>query len=254
MKGQASLSLSSTGWQRLGPTPGISGWASAALPLAIDALQTTPEPLRCGGTWAVGLDLLPNDANGRIGGVDLPWADLGLTPQPLHRAQLSAIYPGYPQPSPDETAAAFTFRRTRDAAHLDGLLPIGPNRQRMVKEPHAWIVGMTLTPGTAAPLVVWEGSHDILRAALTQALAPHPPETWGQIDVTEPYAEARRQIFDTCRRIELPSHPGEAILLHRLTLHGVAPWAKDAKASPEGRIIAYFRPLLPSVQDWLTNP
>jgi hypothetical protein len=106
----------------------------------------------------------------------------------------------------------------------------------------------------AAPLVVWEGSHEVLRAALGAALAPHPPELWADVDLTVPYAEARRQIFDTCPRITLPVLPGEATLLHRLTLHGVAPWAAGAKAPPEGRIIAYFRPTLPSVHDWLTRP
>ena len=66
------------GWRQIGPHPAIAAWAKAALPLAVAALQATDEPLRCGGTWAVGLDLLPNDDTGRIGGVDLPWADPGL--------------------------------------------------------------------------------------------------------------------------------------------------------------------------------
>jgi hypothetical protein len=48
--------------------------------------------------------------------------------------------------------------------------------------------------------------------------------------------------------------PGEATLLHRLTLHGVAPWEPSATAPPEGRIIAYFRPLMSSVKDWLMQP
>ena len=243
-----------TGWQRLGPTAGIKAWAEAALPLAKAALATTDDPLRCGGTWAVGLDLLPNDAAGRVGGIDLPWADLGLAPEALHRAQLSTIHAGYPQPSTEESATAFAFRKKRDAAHLDGLLPIGPDRHRMVKEPHAWILGLPLNACDASPLVVWQGSHLILQAALQQALAPHPPETWGEVDITQAYTTARRRIFDTCDRIPLPVRPGEATLLHRLTLHGVAPWEAAASAPPEGRIIAYFRPLMASVQDWLTQP
>ncbi len=242
------------GWQRLGPTAGIKAWADAALPLARAALAATSDPLRCGGTWAVGLDLLPNDDTGRVGGVDLPWADLGLGREPLHRAQLSTIHPNYPQPSAEESATAYAFRLNRDAAHLDGLLPIGPDRQRMVKEPHAWILGLPLNLSDASPLVVWEGSHLILQAALREALAPHKPETWGDVDVTQAYTAARRRIFDTCRRIPLQVHPGEATLLHRLTLHGVAPWEAGVTAPPEGRIIAYFRPLMGSVQDWLLNP
>ncbi|MBE0554438.1 MAG: hypothetical protein IH625_12180, partial [Rhodobacteraceae bacterium] len=45
-----------------------------------------------------------------------------------------------------------------------------------------------------------------------------------------------------------------ATLMHRLCLHGVAPWADGAIAAPEGRVIAYFRPELASVADWLTAP
>ena len=243
-----------SGWQWLGPTEGIKAWAAAALPVAQAALANSCDPLRCGGTWAVGLDLLPNDASGRVGGVDLPWGDLGLAPEPLHKAQLSTILAGYPQPSTEESASAYAFRLNRDAAHLDGLLPIGPDRHRMVKEPHAWILGLPLNATDAAPLVVWQGSHLILQAALREALAPYPPETWGDVDVTQAYTAARRRIFDTCVRIELPTRPGSATLLHRLTLHGVAPWAAGSTAPPEGRIIAYFRPLMASVQDWLMQP
>jgi hypothetical protein len=243
-----------TGWHRLGPSAGIKAWADAALPLAQAALAGTNDPLRCGGTWAVGLDLLPNDATGRVGGVDLPWADLGLVCEPLHRAQLSTIHPNYPQPSIEESATAYAFRLNRDAAHLDGLLPIGADRHRMVKEPHAWILGLPLNVSDASPLVVWQGSHLILQEALREAFAPYPPATWGDVDVTQAYTAARRRIFETCPRIALPVRPGEATLLHRLTLHGVAPWAAGATAPPEGRIIAYFRPLMGSVQDWLLLP
>jgi hypothetical protein len=42
--------------------------------------------------------------------------------------------------------------------------------------------------------------------------------------------------------------------VHRLCLHGVAPWAADATAPPEGRMIAYFRPMLRSVAAWLHDP
>ena len=164
------------------------------------------------------------------------------------------IRPGYPQPSPEETPAAFAFRRDRDAAHLDGLLPIGPDKRRMVKEPHAWILGLPLNQTEASPLTVWEGSHEVLREALLAALKPHPPETWGEIDLTDANQQARREVFAACRRIELTARPGEATLLHRLTLHGVAAWKPQDEAPPEGRMIAYLRPQLTSVRDWLTAP
>lgn len=242
------------GWRRIGPHPAIADWARAAHPLAVAALKATDEPSRCGGTWAVGLDLLPNGPDGAVGQVALPWAVLGLAPVALHRAQLSTVHPGYPRPSAEETPAAFRFRQTRDSAHLDGLLPIGPQRRRMVKEPHGWILGLPLTASDASPLVVWEGSHLVMQAALRRALAPHPPQTWDEVDVTEPYQAARAEVFRTCARVELPGAPGEAVILHRHLIHGVAPWAEGATAPPEGRIVAYFRPLMPSVAAWLDAP
>jgi hypothetical protein len=242
------------GWQRLGPDPAILAWAKAAHALALDAVATTGESWRHGGTWLVGLDALPNGPDGAVGGTAFPWQALPLRPQPLHPAQVSVIRPGYPKASPDETPAAFAYRQTRDAAHLDGLLPIGPTRARMVKEPHAWILGLPLTDSAASPLTVWEGSHKIMRKALQTALAPHPPKTWGDVDLTQAYQVARRQIFETCPRIKLPVRRGEATLLHRLTLHGVAPWRDGDKAPPEGRMIAYLRPELASVESWLTEP
>lgn len=250
------MAAAAPGWQRIGPDPLLHAWAEAALPLARQALAEDPAPRRSGGTWAVGLDLLPNEADGRIGGTAFPWGVLPLAPLALHRAQVSAVYPGYPRPDPEDSPANFRFRQTRAAAHLDGLLAIGSDRRRMVKEPHGWILGLPLTDcsADAAPLTVWEGSAPILRAALIAAFADHPPETWHDIDVTDAYTAARAQVFQTCRRVDLPARPGEAILLHRLTLHGVTPWAEGAAAPPEGRIIAYFRPLLPSVADWLNLP
>jgi len=231
----------------LGPDPAIADWAAAALPVAQAALAAAD--LRAGGTWAVGLDLLDNDSTGAVAGVALPWDAFGLTPVPLHRAQLSTVHPGYPRPDPGEAESANRYRLTRDAAHLDGLLPTGPARHRMIKEPHAWILGLPLTDNPAAPLVVWQGSAAILRKALTAALAPHPPQTWADIDVTDAYTTARKRIFATCARVELPVRRGQATLLHRLCLHGVAPWGDNPDPTP--RIIAYFRPQLTSVQDWL---
>jgi hypothetical protein len=231
----------------LGPDPAIAAWAQAALPVAQAAL--TGVDLRAGGTWAVGLDLLANDPAGTVAGVPLPWEALGLTETPLHRAQLSAVYPGYPRADAGEPASANAYRLTRDAAHLDGLLPTGPDKRRMIKEPHAWILGVPLTDNPASPLVVWLGSAAILRDALLAALSPHPPETWADIDVTEAYIAARRRVFATCPRVEMPARRGQATLLHRLCLHGVAPWGDCPETTT--RIIAYFRPQLPVVQDWL---
>lgn len=248
--------MTPAGWQRIGPDPAIAAWARAALPLARRAIEQADQPWRAGGTWFVGVDALPNGPDGAIGDVPFPWSALPLEPVPLHRAQLSTLRPGYPQPAPDETAAAFAFRRDRDAAHLDGLLPLGPKRRRMIREPHAFILGLPLTDCApdAGPLVVWENSPQPMKAALAGWLAAHPPESWADVDVTESYQDARRHVFQTCHRRALPARPGEAILLHRHILHGTAPWQPGASAPPEGRIIAYFRPLLPSVAQWIERP
>lgn len=241
-----------TGWLRIGPHPAIRSWAAAARTAALDVLSASTEAWRCGGTWFVGVDALPNTPDGAINGTPFPWDALPLTPEPLHQAQLSVIRPGYPQASPEETPAAFAFRRDRDAAHLDGLLPVGPDKRRMVKEPHGWLLGLPLNDTTASPLTVWEGSHELLRSALLKVLEPHPPEIWGEIDITKAYQQARRDVFATCRRITLPARPGEATLLHRLTLHGVAAWKPQDTAPAEGRMIAYLRPQWASVHQWLT--
>ena len=208
---------------------------------------------RCGGTWHAGVDVLPNGPDGAVAGVAFPWRAVGLAPQPLHAGQVSVIRPGYPRPWEGETAAAFGYRLRRDAAHVDGILPIGPMRQRMIREPHAWILGLPLTPASpgASPLVVWEGSHHIMRAALLAACAEVATHDLDRIDLTSAYQDARRQVFAQCPRREVAALPGQATLLHRLCLHGMGPWAPGATAPPEGRMIAYFRPMLRSVAAWL---
>lgn len=259
--------LGPRGWAVYPAEPPVTAWVDHGRPVAralagrSDLRQAW---LRHGGTWFAGVDVLGNDAAGRV--ADGPaltgtaFADAG--PLPLHPGQLSVTYPGYPRQDPSESDAAHRYRVTRDAAHLDGLLPIGAKRRRMIREPHAWVLGLPLDPMRAgqAPLVVWEGSQEILRAALQDALAAHAPRDWPDVDVTEIYQAARREIFQTCARVEITATPGEAILLHRLMLHGVGPWPDDTPArAPDGaetaRAVVYFRPLLPGgIADWLALP
>lgn len=253
------------GYLRFPAERAVEAWAAHARGFAAAAARDPAQAhwLRCGGTWFVGVDALPNDAQGRVGGgpqlggmaMDFIARDLRLT-LPLHRAQVSICYPGYPQPSAEESPTAYQFRLKRDAAHVDGLLADGPEKRRYVKEPHAYILGLPLTRQSddAAPLVVWEGSHLIMREMFRETFAGHAPEEWHMLDVTEPYQAARRQVFATCRRIELAANPGEATLLHRHLLHGVAPWGEKATAPDDGRMIAYFRPEAEHPADWLTAP
>lgn len=240
-------------------------WAAHARPHAVAATRDPAQAhwLRCGGTWFVGVDALPNDATGRVAdgpplsGAAMDFITHGLQlALPLHRAQVSVCHPGYPQPSAEESEAAYRFRRNRDAAHVDGLVAEGPEKRRHLKEPHAYILGLALTEQSqdAAPLAVWEGSHRIMGPVFAGLFADQPPASWPEIDVTAAYQEARRRVFAACRRVELPSGPGEAVLLHRHLVHGVAPWGETATAPPEGRMIAYVRPEFPHLADWVRAP
>lgn len=254
------------GWVRFPQDAEVRAWVDAARPVAV-ARVTDPEEqrqwLQCEGTWFVGVDTLPNTPDGAVSqSGPLTCAAYGFARAtygtlPLHRGQISVIYPGYPRPRAGEGEGAFRYRRDRDAAHVDGLLAVGEARRRMLKERHAYILGLPLTDCSAgaSPLVVWEGSHHIMRAAFEGALGHLPEAEWAEVDLTDIYQAARRKVFDTCPRVTVPAVPGEAYLVHRHALHGVAPWAEGAEAPAEGRMIVYFRPELPEgSNDWLRAP
>jgi hypothetical protein len=222
----------------------VLAWALAAhleaLKVAKDlALQKAN--LRHGETWFVGVDALPNAMDGSIQDVGLagPWQDHIAAPDHWHRAQLSIVYPGYPKKDAAETDANHRYRITRKAAHVDGLLPIGPDRRRYLREPHAFILGLPLNISDGAPLVVWPGSHHIMGPALAEAMGDQDPTS---VDLTDAYQAARRVVFDRIEPIAVPAKPGQSMLLHRHLLHGVDVWQPGACAPPEGRMIAYFRP------------
>ena len=249
------MGLSDAGWARFPAEAATLAWVDAALPAAQAALTdpTLAEMHQCEGTWFVGLDALPNDAAGRVNGgpplagaaVDAATA-LGGWPD-LHRAQVSVTWPGYPRPRAGESAGAFRYRQRRDAAHVDGVLGVGTPKRRFVHEPHRWILGIALTDGAdeAAPLSVWERSHTMMQDTFEATLPG--AEKAEEVDVTDAYTACRARCFDECRRITLPLKAGEALLLHPMLLHGVAPWT-----APEGppRMVAYFRPET-AISDWL---
>lgn len=230
----------------------VARWAAAAHRLGT-AIAAEPDTraanLRHGATWFVGVDALPNDADGAIDGVPLngPWRDHVTAPAHWHAAQLSIVYPGYPRQDPLESNANHRFRITRHAAHVDGLLPEGPARRRFLREPHAFILGLPLNACIAAPLVVWPGSHLIMAAAFRKATRGQDPST---VDLTEPYQAARRAVFDQIMPQPVQAAPGQSVLLHRHMLHGVAPWEDGQTGPAEGRLIAYFRPQT-NAADWL---
>lgn len=254
------------GWAKFPVEQCVLDWGAEARDAALARIKDPEEQakwLQCDGTWFVGVDTLPNDTTGAVGqagelrGAAIAAARTLYGDLPLHRGQVSVTYPGYPKPRQGEGEAAFRYRRKRDAAHVDGLLAVGGDRRRMLRERHAYILGLPLTttgPG-ASPFVVWEGSHKIMQTTFADHLGTHPESDWANIDLTEAYHATRREAFESCKRIELNAQPGEAYLVHRMALHGVAPWAPDAKAPPEGRMIAYFRPELPmGSREWLERP
>lgn len=254
--------LIARGWAAFPCERAVAVWAAAARPAARAAVADPAmraKWLVCEGTWFVGVDALPNDAAGDLGAGPLPGAALAAARAlygalPLHRGQVSVVWPGYPRPRAGEGAAAFRYRCKRDAAHVDGLRAVGPDRRRMLRERHAFILGLPLSDcdAGASPLSLWEGSHAVMRAVFARALAGIPEGDWDKTDLTGVYQAARAEVFARCRRVTVPARPGEAYLLHRMTLHGVAPWQPGARAPAEGRMIAYFRPEMPGPgRGWL---
>jgi len=255
--------LGAAGWARFPADARSRAWARAARARAEPALRDPANRhwLQCEGTWFVGVNLLDTAPTGAVDGVPLagPAPDAireaGRWPPAWDRAQVSVVWPGYPRPREGESAAAFRYRRDRAAAHVDGLMRDGPDRRRFAREFHGFILGLPLSTAApeAAPFVVWEGSHAIVARVLRTVLEKEPAGRWPETDITDAYLEARRTIFDTCRRVPIHARPGEAYLVHRLALHGVAPWQDGAKAEEAGRMVAYFRPEIDR-KEWLLGP
>ena len=256
------------GWIKFSFDPKLDHWLkSIAKPTfnAIHDKENQNEWLRCQGTWFAGVRALPNDIHGSVkGGVKLDFASsrwalnmLGVKQIVWDPAQISVCYPGYPKPGINESKSSFYYRLKKDAAHVDGLHPVGKNRIRMLREQHAFILGIPVTTFSrkASPLVVWEGSHKIMKYYFKKEFCQIDPQDWKDYDFTKVYHNARNEIFDTCKRVEIHATPGESYIVHRMALHGVAPWDGRARSSKEGRVIVYFRPdmdLEPS--SWLTRP
>lgn len=239
----------------------VMEWAQSVKDAAMDTLGDPQhsEWFRHENTWFVGVNALTNDPNGKVGaGPDLNAPALDIATQiygkiPLDQGQVSVTFPGYPLRDVNESDAAHRFRKLRDAAHVDGLHARGRDHRRFLNEPHAYILGFPLGTSRHAPLVVWENSHEVMRSAFRTAFQGLDPSKWAEVDLTDIYKAARRKVFETCKRIELPVSAGQATLVHRLAVHGVAPWGKGGQG--ENRAIIYFRPALPGgAQDWLDLP
>lgn len=239
----------------------MRAWARAAKILAKEQLNAEHQQRwwRHQKTWFVGVDALPNEPDGSVDGVALSGAAIdalgSTTPRHWHPAQLSVITPGYPGQDADESDPAHWFRRYRYAAHIDGLLPVGPDRARMMKEPPAFILGIGLNDcgARASPLVVWPRSQIRIAKMFEDEVAKFPGRHLSDIDVTETYASTRRAIMASIEPIVVPLRQGEAVLLHPKLLHGTVPWRHGAMASQRARLVAFFRPAT-SVSNWLEGP
>ena len=237
--------------------PRTAAWAKAALndarKIAADPAMCSFDNLRHGQTWFVGVDALPNAVDGSIGGVPLdgPWQQF-VPDLPQHSGQLSIIYAGYPQQDVGESDANHRYRSARAAAHVDGLLPVGPERRRFAQEYHAYILSVPLNDVAEAPTVVWRGSQRIMQQALRGAIGDADP---AQVDITEVYQAARRQVFETCEQVPLRLKVGQSALLHPFVLHGTQAWGDASDPTGEGRMIAFFRPeCAGGAAQWLATP
>lgn len=254
------MTLQADGYAVFPVHAGVLKWAQEA---RIRALNIASDPglrdkwLRHDGTWFVGVDALDNAPDGSIGDAPLigPWKPHISPPMQWHRAQISVVYQGYPGRDAADTEAAHAYRRDRFAAHLDGLLPVGQDRRRMLREPHGFILGLPLneaSPG-ASPLVVYEGSHHVILEVFQSLFRDLSGDAYADTDVTEAHHAARRRVFDRCSPRKLPLLPGQSVLVHRMAIHGIAPWKTGAWGPKEGRMMAYFRPVLPDPAQWMAQ-
>ncbi|HCH23546.1 MAG TPA: hypothetical protein DE179_04550 [Oceanospirillaceae bacterium] len=258
--------LALTGWAQLPASAELKAWQKHTLPIAIQRMQAPDlkQWWRYQNTWFAGVNALPNDATGAVAkGPSLPTGLLkqltnyvDCTELALDQAQISACLPGYPQASASESSASFQYRKQRYAAHFDGLRPLGPERRRHLTEQHSFILGIPLSSHLpeAGPVMVWPGSHKLVQAWLQTELAQVPEQHWSEKDITDGYQLVRRHILETIQPEPIYAPLGGAYLIHRHALHGQGLWPKNtANVGKNGRIIAYFRPLLHTPHNWLCN-
>jgi hypothetical protein len=254
------------GWCKFPYSERLAGWVERSLSAARAAV-VAPEFqkwMRCGGTWFAGVNALANDKHGAVAdgpslaGPAVDFIRHALAIDEIHwdRGQVSVCYPDYPQPMPHESETAFAYRRNRAAAHVDGVLPEGPERRRHLRQHHAFVLGIPMVEvsSDASPFTIWQGSHELVRQAFEERFQHLAMRKWGDEDITDSYQAMRRGIFKKCERVEVTAIPGEAYLVHRLALHGIAPWRNNAAAGEDGRMICYFRPEMNDGKTWISNP
>ena len=211
------------GWCQFESDPSLLNWIESALPVA-QSLVIDPDNakwLRCGDTWFAGVNILPNANDGSVGSGSALGGDavnfiaqaLGLSEFDWDKAQVSICYPGYPQRMSIEKEAAFKFRRDRDAAHVDGLLPEGPNRRRFLREWHGFVLAIPLLDydNDASPFVIWEGSHEVVRGAFESLfLNKKPPSSFLCIISSGPLGQLLDKIVKLFIADSTSTNPGSS--------------------------------------------
>ena len=251
------------GWTVFERDEALSSWVCQAkknVRRAMDLKDLKNNQFRSNGTWFVGANFLKNDVAGKLDNVALDGEAFKAITERYGRifnywdeAQVSICYEGYPKMSQIDTEASFNYKKNRFGAHVDGILPVGKAKRRYAKEYHSFIFGIPLVSYNefAAPLVVWEGSHHIIRTYLAKKLLKIPINLWKDEDITEVYHEARREAFFQCKIKIIVAPVGASYILHRLSLHGIMPWEKTGCSEDGRRMIAYFRPILNDGYFWL---
>ena len=253
------------GWGVFDKEVPILNWARQARKNVCERLllkDFEADQLRCGGTWFVGVNFLNNDKFGGLNKVAFKGQSVqaitqryGTMFQTWDQAQISICYKGYPQPTVGDTPNSFKYRKNRFNAHVDGILPIGFAKHRYAREYHAFILGVPLVDYNefAAPAMVWEGSHKIMRDCLSKQLIELKAGLWKNENITNIYNEARQEVFLKCKPQIITVPVGGSYLIHRLALHGVMPWSENGKSGDGGRMIAYFRPQFKETKFWLNK-
>ena len=152
-----------------------------------------------------------------------------------------------------ETANAFKYRKNRFNTHVDGVVPVGEAKRRYAREYQTFIRRIPLVDYSEflAPVVFWEGSHNIMHYYLSKQLILLKDGLSKNEDISGIYNEARREIFTKCKPKSVTALVGGSYLIHRLALHGVMPWRGNQKLGDGERMIPYFCSQLNEAKFWL---
>ena len=200
------------GWCRFAEDAAVRAWAEAALPAARVAMHDPAQAhwWQCEDTWFVGVDALDNDARGAVaGGPSLCGAPVSVISEMFGVACPRCTRHRFRWCGKGIPSRARARVRRRSAIACAGtrrmwmaFAPKGAARRRRIAEPHMFILGLPLTGCRAGGLPRWCFGKAVTRSCapvFATALADHKAEDWGQVDITEAYVAARREVFETSR-------------------------------------------------------